>query len=147
MAGVQELLGFRIGALRFCIDVMAVHEIRGWSPSTPIPLAPPYVLGAIDLRGTVLPLVDLAARLGLPSTQPTARNAIIILQVGSQIAGLVVDGVSDIMAVPGDQIQPTPQVASDMARHFVRGVIASNEGLVSVIAAEAVLPPPVSLAA
>lgn len=146
-AAVRELLGFRLGALKFCIDVMAVREIRGWSASSPIPMSPPYVLGAINMRGTVLPIIDLAARLGLPTAEPTARNAVIIVEMGSQIAGLMVDGVSDIMVVAANQIQPTPQVASDMARHFVRGVIALNDGLVSVVAGEAVLPPAESLAA
>lgn len=147
MADVRELLAFRLGALRFCLDVMAVREIRGWSAITPIPLSPPHVLGAINVRGTVLPIVDLASRLGLPSAEPTARNAIVVVESGSRIAGLVVDGVTDIMAVAEDRIQPTPEVASEMARHFVRGVIAFDDGLVSVIAADAVLPPAECLAA
>lgn len=143
----NELLTFRIGAQEFCIDVMAVREIRGWSATTALPQAPAYVLGVLNLRGTVLPIVDLAARLGFAPCVPSPRNAIMVVEMNQQIAGLLVDGVSDILTLSEEQIQPTPQVASELARSYVRGVVALEGRLLSVIAADAVLPPAVRLAA
>ena len=83
----------------FCIDIMSVREIRGWTPATALPHAPAYVRGVINLRGSVLPIVDLAERLGFPPTDASARQVIIVVQVGAQIVGLLVDAVSDILTL------------------------------------------------
>jgi purine-binding chemotaxis protein CheW len=89
----REFIAFRIGVQEFCIDIMSVREIRGWTPATALPHAPPYVRGVINLRGSVLPIVDLAERLGFPPTDASARQVIIVVQVGAQIVGLLVDAV------------------------------------------------------
>ena len=136
----HELIAFKVGDQEFCVDIMNVREIRGWTATTPIPHAPPYVVGVINLRGTVLPIIDLGARLGFPMAEPTARHAIIVAQIGSQVVGLLVEGVSDIFTVSEDAIQPTPDVASDLAKRFVRGVIPLDGRLISVIAIASVLP-------
>lgn len=144
---VHELIAFRIGTQEFCVDVMSIREIRGWTAATPLPGAPAFMCGVINLRGTVLPIIDLAARLGFAPAQPTARHAIIVTQVGSQIVGLLVEGVSDIFTVADETIQPTPDVASEMAKQFVRGVIPMENRLISVIAIGSVLPPTLDQAA
>src|SRR4051812_31236560 len=95
--GMFELIAFRIGDQEFCIDVMSVREIRGWTPATAIPYAPPYVLGVINLRGAVLPIMDLSARLGMKPAEPTVRHVIIVTQVNRHTVGLLVDAVSDIL--------------------------------------------------
>lgn len=138
--GTRELIAFRIGIQEFCIDIMSIREIRGWTPATPLPKAPGFVRGVINLRGTVLPIVDLAVRLGFQPAEPTARHAIMVSQIGQQIVGLLVEGVSDIFTVSDSDIQPTPDVASDMAKRFVRGVIAIDGRLISLIALNSVLP-------
>ena len=137
----RELISFRIGSQEFCVDIMSVREIRGWTPATPLPHSPGFVRGVINLRGAVLSIVDLAARLGLKETEPSARHVIIVAQVGNQVVGLLVDAVSDILTVTGDSIQPTPDVASDMARSFVRGVLAIDGRMISLITLDQVLPP------
>ena len=139
-AGARELIAFRIGVQEFCIDIMSIREIRGWTPATPLPKSPGFVRGVINLRGTVLPIVDLAARLGFPPAEPTARHAIMVSQINAQVVGLLVEGVSDIFTVADSDIQPTPDVASDMAKRFVRGVIALDGRLISLISLNAVLP-------
>lgn len=139
-AGTRELIAFRIGTQEFCIDIMSIREIRGWTPATPLPKAPGFVRGVINLRGTVLPIVDLAVRLGFVPSEPTARHAIMVSQIGQQIVGLLVEGVSDIFTVSDSDIQPTPDVASDMAKKFVRGVIAIDGRMISLISLNAVLP-------
>jgi purine-binding chemotaxis protein CheW len=135
-----ELMAFRIGAQEFCVDIVSVREIRGWTPATALPHSPIFVRGVINLRGVVLPIVDLAARLGLASVEPTSRHVIIVAQVGLQTVGLLVDAVSEILTVTDDMIQPTPDVASEMAKTFVRGVLAINERMISLIALDEVLP-------
>jgi purine-binding chemotaxis protein CheW len=131
--GGRELISFRIGAQEFCVDIMTVREIRGWTPATALPQSPAFVKGVINLRGAVLPIIDLAARLGFANAEPTARHVIIVAQIGTQTVGLLVDAVSDILTVTDDLIQPTPDVASEMVRTFVRGLVAIDSRMISLI--------------
>ena len=146
-AGAKELIAFRIAEQEFCVGVMSVREIRGWTPATAVPQSPSFVRGVINLRGTVLPIVDLASRLGFPPAEPTARHAIMVAQVGHQVVGLLVDGVSEILTITPEQIQPTPDVASDMAKSFVSGVIVMDGRLIGLITLENLLPPLEQMAA
>ena len=139
-AGMKELISFRIGAQEFCVDIMAIREIRGWTAATALPQSPSFVRGVINLRGAVLPIVDLASRLGFESTEASDRNVIIVAQIGEQVVGLLVDAVSDILTVTDDVIQPTPDVASETAKSFIRGLIAMDGRMISLIGLERVLP-------
>lgn len=136
----REFVAFHVGEQTFCMDIMAVREIRGWTPATPLPHAPGFVRGVINLRGTVLPVVDLAARLGLPSTEATARHAIIVVQLQGQVVGFLVDAVSNILTIAPDEIQPMPEVAADGVRDFVTGIIAAEKEMISVLALKTILP-------
>jgi purine-binding chemotaxis protein CheW len=136
----REFVAFRVGAQEFCIDIMGVREIRGWTAATPLPHAPAYVRGVINLRGAVLPIVDLAMRFGLGLTEPTPRSVIIVVQVYQQVVGLLVDAVSDILTTLEASMQPTPDIASDMAKTFVKGVYAVDGRMISIVTLESVLP-------
>ena len=136
----RELIAFRIGDQEFCVDIMQVREIRGWTTATPLPRTPAFMKGVINLRGAVLPIVDLAARLGFETGETSDRNVIIVAQIGEQVVGLLVDAVSDILTVTDDVIQPTPDVASDTAKTFVRGLLAIDGRMISLIGLERVLP-------
>ncbi|WP_068877191.1 MULTISPECIES: chemotaxis protein CheW [unclassified Phenylobacterium] len=138
--GMKELISFRIGAQEFCVDIMAIREIRGWTAATALPQSPSFVKGVINLRGAVLPIVDLASRLGFESTEASDRNVIIVAQIGEQVVGLLVDAVSDILTVTDDVIQPTPDVASETAKSFIRGLIAMDGRMISLIGLDRVLP-------
>lgn len=138
----HELIAFRIGAQEFCVDIMSVREMRGWTPVTPLPQSPGFVRGVVNLRGAVLPIVDLAARLGFAAAEPTARHVIIVTQIGQQVVGLLVDAVSDILTVTDDLVQATPDVASEMAKTFVRAIIAVERRMISLIALDHILPAP-----
>src|SRR6185369_16962312 len=116
----RELISFRIGDQEFCVDIMSVREIRGWTAATPLPRTPDFVRGVINLRGAVLPIIDLSARLGLGATEPEARHVIIVCRIASQMVGLLVDAVSDILTVTDDLVQPTPDVGCEQVRHFVK---------------------------
>ncbi|APH73560.1 chemotaxis protein CheW [Aquibium oceanicum] len=135
----SELIAFRLGGQEFCVDIMSVRDIRGWTQTTPLPHSPEYVKGVINLRGSVLPVIDLAARLGFRSTEPTARHVIIVTQVGNQSVGLLVDAVSDILTINAETIQPTPDVASELARAFMKGVLAIEGRMISLIGLDSVL--------
>jgi purine-binding chemotaxis protein CheW len=138
--GNRELIAFRVGRQEFCINVMMVREIRGWTAATTLPRAPRYVRGVINLRGAVLPIVDLAVRLGLPATEPTARNVIIVVQIGQQQIGLLVDAVSDILTASSSNIQPSPDVSSDLVKNFVKGLLPVDGRMISLIALDNALP-------
>jgi len=139
-ADQKELISFRIGQQEFCVDIMAVREIRGWTPATPLPQTPAFVRGVINLRGAVLPIVDLAARLGLGTVEPTARHVIIVVRIGEQMVGLLVDAVCDILTVTEAMLQPTPDVACDQVKSFVKGIMAIEGRMISLITLDRVLP-------
>lgn len=136
----RELIAFRIGDQEFCVDIRAVREIRGWAPATPLPGAPGYVRGVINLRGAVLPIVDLSGRLGLGAAVPSARHVIIVARLGMRTVGLLVEAVSDILSISEEAIQPTPDVACDTVRSFVKGVIPMDGRMISLIALDGLLP-------
>jgi len=137
---IRELIAFRVGRQEFSINIMSVREIRGWTSATMLPKAPRYIRGVINLRGAVLPIIDFAVRLGLPATEPTARNVIIVVQINQKQIGLLVDAVSDILTLNSSKIQPTPDIASDTVSSFLRGLIPVDGRMISLIALDNVLP-------
>ncbi len=135
-----ELLSFRLGEHEYSVDIMSVREIRGWTRATPLPHAPAHVRGVINLRGTVLPVVDLSTRLGMPPVEGDARNVIIVVQVGSQSAGLLVDAVSDILALPRAELQAPPELTADTAQSFIQALTIVEGRMIRVLDLTAVLP-------
>jgi len=129
----REFVAFTIGAQEFCVDIMAVREIRGWTPETGLPRAPAYVRGVINLRGAVLPIVDLSARLGRAATDPTPRHVIVVGLIGDRVAGILVDAVSEILNLGDKTIQPAPEVGAENTKTFVRGLMALEGRMISVI--------------
>jgi purine-binding chemotaxis protein CheW len=136
----RELIAFRIQDQEFCVDIMSVREIRGWTPATVLPQSPDFVRGVINLRGAVLPIVDLSGRLGLGLTSPTARHVIIVAHIGSRLVGLLVDAVSDILQAVDQDIQPTPDVGCETVKTFVQGILAVEGRMISVVALDHLLP-------
>ena len=128
-----EVVAFRVERQEYCVNIMSVREIRGWTEEAALPMVPSYVRGVINLRGAVVPIFDLADRLGLTPIEPEARHVIIISQVNEQTVGFVVDEVSDILTLEPDDIQPTPDVASQAAQEFVSGVIAKGDRMINLI--------------
>jgi purine-binding chemotaxis protein CheW len=136
----RELISFRVGTQLFCVDIMAVKEIRGWTKATPLPHAPAYVEGMINLRGTVLPIVDMAARLGIAADASEQRRVIVVVWIGARLIGLLVDAVCDILAVTHSAMQATPDVACETVRSFVSAVLTIDERVVCQLALENLLP-------
>lgn len=130
---LRELITFEVEGQVFGLDIMAIREIRAWSPTTRLPRVPTYVAGVVNLRGTVLPVIDLAARLGWRATEPTPRHAIIVTQQGPQISGWIVDSVSDIVTLASDALQPPPTSAGDTVVPFLEGLAAIEDRMVMVL--------------
>ena len=131
---IRELITFEVEGQVFGLDIMSIREIRAWPPTTRLPRVPHYVAGVVNLRGTVLPVVDLAARLGWRATEPTPRHAIIVTQLGQQVGGWIVDSVSDIVTVPDQTLQaPPPGVGNDSVVPFLEGLAAIEDKMVMVL--------------
>jgi purine-binding chemotaxis protein CheW len=143
----QELIVVRIAGQIFATDIMAVREIRGWTASVALPHAPDYMLGMINLRGQILPVIDFAARLGLAPATPNAASVVVVCELGDQLVGLLVEAVCDIIAVQPGQVQPTPDVGAAEVAEFVRGLINTDEGIVTLLSLDALRPEPEALAA
>src|ERR1700742_2953006 len=115
----RQFITFRSGEQDFGADIMAIREIRGWTETTPLPHAPDYVRGVINLRGVVLPVVDLKARLGLGLTDANPKDVIVVVQAGERTIGILVDAVSDILTVTSGEIQATPELAREAESLFI----------------------------
>lgn len=142
-----ELLTFRLAEQEYSLDIMSVREIRGWTHATPLPHAPSYMKGVINLRGTVLPVMDLAERLGLPPRAQNDRNVIIVVKHGDIMTGLLVDAVSDIVALTSDDLQPPPELTSAAVAGVVSALTLIEERMIRVLDLAATIDVPESAAA
>jgi purine-binding chemotaxis protein CheW len=130
---LRELITFQVEGQVFALDIMAIREIRAWTPATRLPRVPSYVAGVVNLRGTVLPVIDLAARLGWAPVEATPRHAIIVTQIGSKQTGLIVESVSDIVAIDLDTLQAPPSTADSSVVPFLAGLAALEDQMVMVL--------------
>ncbi len=142
-----EIVCFTVEDQDFSIEISHVLEIRGWTSTTTLPHAPAFVVGMMNLRGTVLPVVDLSLRLGFGKTEPGKRHVIIIAQIDDKIVGFLVDAVSDIITVDEAEMQATPDVSSSRTQAFIRGVHSLDDKLVCAIDVREVLPQEAPLSA
>jgi purine-binding chemotaxis protein CheW len=125
-----DIIAFRLRDQEFCVKTTTIREIRGWVPSTPIPHSPPEVIGVINLRGLIIPIIDLAYKLGMKGTEADERSAIVVAEVHKMVIGLLVDRVSDILTIPASQVQAIPDVASSFNNTFSEGIIANADGMI-----------------
>ncbi|MGK7651867.1 chemotaxis protein CheW [Roseovarius sp. B08] len=142
-----EIVCFTVEDQDFSIEISHVLEIRGWTSTTTLPHAPDFVVGMMNLRGIVLPVVDLSLRLGFGKTEPGKRHVIIIAQIDDKIVGFLVDAVSDIITVDESEMQATPDVSSSRTQAFIRGVHSLDDKLVRAIDVREVLPQEAPLSA
>lgn len=125
-----DIIAFQLGEQTFCIETTSVREIRGWAASTPLPHTSDEVLGVINLRGTVIPTIDLARKLGMRPGETTERSAIVVVEVHGKPMGLVVDRVTDMLSVTADQLQPPPDVIGSIDRSCCEGIITHPSGMI-----------------
>ena len=137
---IRELISFRVGEQRYCVDIMDVREIRGWTPATPLPHAPEFMRGVINLRGAVLPIIDLAARFRLEPSTPTSRHVVIVVEIDGKMVGLLVDAVCDILATTTAQMQATPDMMGQDVQDFVEGLLTVEDRMIGLVRLSAIMP-------
>ena len=129
----MEFVTLVAGGQNFCIEITQIREIRRWSPVTILPHSPDYVLGVINLRGAVIPIIDLAAKLGFQKIDPTERHVIIITAIEDTIVGLLVESVSEIIGVSSDMVRETPRGPEDSTTKAILGIIAIGDEMSKII--------------
>ena len=135
---VNQFLTFALNGQDFGIEILRVQEIKNFTRVTPIPNMPLSIRGVMNLRGTVVPIVDLRSMFNMPSTEYTQFTVIIVVNVGSRIMGLVVDAVSDVLNVGADSIEDAPQLGA-IDTSFIKGLAKSGERLVTLLDIEHLL--------
>lgn len=133
-----QYLTFALAGGSFAIPILSVREIRGWEEVAQIPRSPDYVLGVMNLRGAVVPVLDLRARLGMEPKERTATSVVIVVRVdianGSEaLIGCLVDGVSDVVSFAADSARQTPDACGTVDTHFVAGVATVGQELVMML--------------
>ena len=128
-----ELLTFQLSNQEYSLNIMCVREIRSWTKATPMPHAPSHMRGVINLRGTVLPVMDLSERLGLPHRDHTERNVIIVVKHGEVMTGLLVDAVSDIITVKQSDLQPPPDSSIQASPPVICALTVIDERMIRVL--------------
>ena len=132
-------LTFTLGDEEYGIDILRVQEIKGYSAVTPIPGAPPWIKGVMNLRGTVVPVVDLRVKFGLCLPSYDRFTVVIMVVVGARVVGLVVDGVSDVLDITDGETAPPPEMGAAVDTSFLTGIARSADRLISLLAIERVV--------
>jgi len=139
----EQYLTFIMADEEYGVDILRVQEIRGWDNVTPIPNTPPHIKGVINLRGTIVPIIDLRERFGLEKTDYNATTVVIVLKVISdereRIMGIVVDAVSDVYNVGEDEMKPAPDFGNAVSIDFVKGLVTVDEKMLIILSIDEML--------
>jgi len=128
-----QYLTFRVDAEEYALDILRVQEIRGYSAITAIPNAPPHVKGVINLRGTVIPVVGLRERFGMPPVEYDKFTVIVVVTIGTRVIGVVVDAVTDVLNLRREDIEPPPDLGGGVDTSFVTGMAKGGDRLLIVL--------------
>jgi purine-binding chemotaxis protein CheW len=126
----REVLVFRLGGEEYGVDILKVQEIRGYDKVTPLPSAPGFLKGVVNLRGIIVPVLDLRVKFGLPEPTYDAFTVVIILRVSSRVIGIVVDAVSDVVALAADEVKPAPALGALVDAAFLAGLATQGERMI-----------------
>ena len=133
----HQYLSFFLGGEEYATDILTVQEIKGWDTVTRVPYSPDYILGVINLRGSIVPVVDLRVRFALEKAVFDSATVVIVVHVagtrGERIVGIVVDAVSDVYTVPSENIQPPPDVMGSVDHMFVVGLANLDNKLLIIL--------------
>jgi purine-binding chemotaxis protein CheW len=143
-SGLIQFISFSIDNDQYGVDIMSVREIKGWSDITHIPKQPEHVRGVLNLRGVMVPIIDLRCRFGQGLTQATPIHIVIIVQVGTRQVGLLADRVLDIVSSDASQIQPVPRIAQASRIDFLSGLVTVDDAMIALIDLPNLLSAPVS---
>ncbi len=136
-----EFLTFTLGSEIYGVDILRVREIRGWEKIRELHDTPKYVKGVLDLRGNIVPVVDLRIRFGVENCEYTSTTVTIILASGDEdnMMGVVVDSVSDVLAVAQDQIKQAPNLGTKINTNYIRGMVTLAEEMVMLVESDKLL--------
>jgi purine-binding chemotaxis protein CheW len=138
--GSAEYLSFRLGAEEYGIDILRVQEIRSFEEPTRIANSPPHLKGVVNLRGVIVPVVDLRIKLGCEKIEYNSFTVVIVLNVKGRVVGAVVDSVSDVLELAHDQIRPAPEMTSSaMDTTFITGIASVGERMLILMDIEALM--------
>ena len=129
---VLQLVGFSVGGEKFAVDISDIHEINRYEHINRMPELPGNVLGVIDLRGVVIPVIDLGSKLGIPGGEITRDTRIIIVGFNEDKIGILVDAVSEVLRVPDDSLENPPSITKSISSEYIRGIIRNN-GYITVV--------------
>ena len=132
-APVSQWVTFSLADETYGIDVMQVQEVLRVSEIAPVPGAPPYVLGIVNLRGSVVTVIDTRTRFGLPSLEPDDAARIVIIEADKQVVGMLVDGVAEVVEIPAGAIESSPSVGNDEGARYIQGVYSQEDGLLILV--------------
>ncbi|MEN5209150.1 chemotaxis protein CheW [Stenotrophomonas terrae] len=134
-----EYLSFTLGNEHYGVDILKVQEIRGYDAVTRVPDAPDYIKGVINLRGTIVPVIDLRLKLRLDEARYDAFTVMIVLNVEDRVVGIVVDSVSDVIPLNADQIRPTPEFGAAVDTRFISGIGTQDDRMLILLDIETLL--------
>lgn len=129
----NQYLTFRLLEEEYGVDILRVQEIKNYSHITPIPNTPTHIRGAMNLRGTVVPIVDLRSKFDMPTAEYNQYTVIIVVTIGSRVMGLVVDAVSDVLNVGEKDIESTPSFGPDVDTSFMTGLAKNGDRLITLL--------------
>ncbi len=135
----REVLVFVLGKEEYGVDILKVQEIRGYEKVTPIPSAPDYLKGVVNLRGVIVPVVDLRVKFGLPEPRYDEVTVMVILRIAGRIIGIVVDAVSDVVGLAADEVKEAPQLGSVVDSSFLAGLATQDERMILLLDIEKLL--------
>jgi purine-binding chemotaxis protein CheW len=139
-AAMRQALTFALGEEVYGVDILRVKEIRGWSPVTRIPQSPPAVLGVLNLRGAIVPIIDLRVRFAMQSAEFNAVTVVIVLSLrtadGQRECGIVVDSVRDVVDIAADAVRPAPTMHGCTANEFIEGITTLGEQMLILLDAD-----------
>ena len=134
-----EYLTFRLGQEEYGIDILRVQEIRSYEPPTRIANAPPFVKGVVNLRGVIVPIVDLRLKLGCDSVEYNSFTVVVVLNVRGRVVGAVVDSVSDVLQLSGEAIKPAPEMNTSVDTRFITGIGSIGERMLILMDIQALM--------
>ena len=133
----QQYLTFIMAGEEYGVDILAVQEIRGWEPTTVVPNAPDYIKGVINLRGTIVPIMDLRSRFNLEKVEYSPVTVVIILKVeterGERVMGIVVDAVSDVHSISDSDTRNSPELIEDLNTEFIRSLVSVDDTMIILL--------------
>jgi purine-binding chemotaxis protein CheW len=142
VGSIREFLAFKLGAEEYGIDILRVQEIRSFEQPTRIANAPAHVLGVVNLRGTIVPIVDMRVRFNLEQTAYDAFTVVIVLHIGQRVVGMVVDGVSDVIMLSAEQLRPVPEFNSVIDSEHLMAIGALEQRMLILLDIEKLMASP-----